>query len=125
MLSATILGSACHLSVRRCRCCRCSGTARHRFSRAAQDPRTAEVPAGAALPARSSRRQDVLDPRGIDETAPYFLDEKVPVEPDLAGEQIRPVDLLEGEVDEGEKGLDRSEERRVGKECRSRWSPYH
>src|SRR5256885_5008455 len=25
----------------------------------------------------------------------------------------------------GELGLDRSEERRVGKECRSRWSPYH
>ena len=23
------------------------------------------------------------------------------------------------------KGGDRSEERRVGKECRSRWSPYH
>ena len=23
------------------------------------------------------------------------------------------------------KNLDRSEERRVGKECRSRWSPYH
>src|SRR2546429_8576587 len=23
------------------------------------------------------------------------------------------------------KGADRSEERRVGKECRSRWSPYH
>ena len=23
------------------------------------------------------------------------------------------------------KGIDRSEERRVGKECRSRWSPYH
>ena len=23
------------------------------------------------------------------------------------------------------KGLGRSEERRVGKECRSRWSPYH
>src|SRR5256885_13254063 len=22
-------------------------------------------------------------------------------------------------------GIDRSEERRVGKECRSRWSPYH
>ena len=22
-------------------------------------------------------------------------------------------------------GFDRSEERRVGKECRSRWSPYH
>ena len=23
------------------------------------------------------------------------------------------------------KKLERSEERRVGKECRSRWSPYH
>src|SRR3712207_9536920 len=23
------------------------------------------------------------------------------------------------------RGADRSEERRVGKECRSRWSPYH
>ena len=23
------------------------------------------------------------------------------------------------------QGADRSEERRVGKECRSRWSPYH
>ena len=26
---------------------------------------------------------------------------------------------------EGQGGLTRSEERRVGKECRSRWSPYH
>ena len=24
-----------------------------------------------------------------------------------------------------ERNLSRSEERRVGKECRSRWSPYH
>ena len=40
-----------------------------------------------------------------------------------------------GTVKVGEKGqivipkearwMDRSEERRVGKECRSRWSPYH
>ena len=31
-------------------------------------------------------------------------------------------------ISEGERGFDaisRSEERRVGKECRSRWSPYH
>ena len=28
-------------------------------------------------------------------------------------------------VDEAERLQDRSEERRVGKECRSRWSPYH
>ena len=26
---------------------------------------------------------------------------------------------------ESEQSLNRSEERRVGKECRSRWSPYH
>src|SRR5256886_17057925 len=28
-------------------------------------------------------------------------------------------------ADEPTGNLDRSEERRVGKECRSRWSPYH
>src|SRR5256884_5072741 len=28
-------------------------------------------------------------------------------------------------VDVGERLEERSEERRVGKECRSRWSPYH
>ena len=27
--------------------------------------------------------------------------------------------------EETKAGLERSEERRVGKECRSRWSPYH
>src|SRR5256886_8510241 len=30
-----------------------------------------------------------------------------------------------GEVDAAAETLARSEERRVGKECRSRWSPYH
>src|SRR2546430_1628481 len=30
-----------------------------------------------------------------------------------------------GSVSGGPKELLRSEERRVGKECRSRWSPYH
>ena len=35
--------------------------------------------------------------------------------------------LNDNEVKERLKkyGLNRSEERRVGKECRSRWSPYH
>ena len=28
-------------------------------------------------------------------------------------------------VDHAMETMDRSEERRVGKECRSRWSPYH
>ena len=29
------------------------------------------------------------------------------------------------DISEGKPGVPRSEERRVGKECRSRWSPYH
>src|SRR5256885_17154879 len=32
---------------------------------------------------------------------------------------------LANDVSEREYQIDRSEERRVGKECRSRWSPYH
>ena len=33
--------------------------------------------------------------------------------------------LKTGEAAQGIARLERSEERRVGKECRSRWSPYH
>ena len=32
---------------------------------------------------------------------------------------------LEGIAAAQQKSVERSEERRVGKECRSRWSPYH
>ena len=41
---------------------------------------------------------------------------------DLGGEQLisYPTQLADGTI-----VLYRSEERRVGKECRSRWSPYH
>ena len=39
------------------------------------------------------------------------------------------IDTIKGQdilmKDFGKGGDDRSEERRVGKECRSRWSPYH
>ena len=34
------------------------------------------------------------------------------------------VDYIE-DYEPGEFAVGRSEERRVGKECRSRWSPYH
>ena len=37
----------------------------------------------------------------------------------------RLVDDDESNMREGLKSIKRSEERRVGKECRSRWSPYH
>ena len=43
---------------------------------------------------------------------------------DFTGKLLVPVLLLVlGKVAVG--GEERSEERRVGKECRSRWSPYH
>ena len=32
---------------------------------------------------------------------------------------------ISARTDEAGKTITRSEERRVGKECRSRWSPYH
>src|SRR5258708_23720314 len=35
-----------------------------------------------------------------------------------------PLDLY-GEIADHQRDDERSEERRVGKECRSRWSPYH
>src|SRR3990167_8850631 len=37
----------------------------------------------------------------------------------------RPAGVRWSHEGEGPYGLGRSEERRVGKECRSRWSPYH
>src|SRR3712207_5921819 len=42
--------------------------------------------------------------------------------PEAVGKQLLHYLLLGNKVDERDK---RSEERRVGKECRSRWSPYH
>ena len=47
------------------------------------------------------------------------------VSPDGYQKQIN-LDLLRlKEIAVLEKLINRSEERRVGKECRSRWSPYH
>ena len=48
---------------------------------------------------------------------------------ELFGESTALEFLLQGKVDEQTQTTSfkelRSEERRVGKECRSRWSPYH
>src|SRR3989449_11425443 len=43
---------------------------------------------------------------------------------DARGFTFRPGALLDMRMAAGH-GVTRSEERRVGKECRSRWSPYH
>src|SRR5687768_17912097 len=58
------------------------------------------------------------------------------VEPELARDLVEDAGLLRDRVQqrqaqvgarqlERQAGQPRSEERRVGKECRSRWSPYH
>ena len=51
---------------------------------------------------------------------------------DLKEYEIKKIEITDpftlGENDEEKEGIldiKRSEERRVGKECRSRWSPYH
>ena len=54
---------------------------------------------------------------GIDQTHPFLTDNSLPA---LAGfPKCDAIDSAVGMADT------RSEERRVGKECRSRWSPYH
>ena len=52
------------------------------------------------------------------------VDSLTPVTPDIVDKYDETVDDAAGESAEAE-ALCRSEERRVGKECRSRWSPYH
>ena len=53
--------------------------------------------------------------------APAF--KRVAVEMEVAGEEvIVDDDTVEHSTESSDS---RSEERRVGKECRSRWSPYH
>ena len=44
---------------------------------------------------------------------------------DLSQEDDREVEASEWDLSYISLDGDRSEERRVGKECRSRWSPYH
>jgi len=50
------------------------------------------------------------------------------IKPELQGVRVRVMSLDNIRSDQEpmlEKARERSEERRVGKECRSRWSPYH
>src|ERR1051326_7724161 len=43
---------------------------------------------------------------------------------EATNELLRTLVVFAGRVDQRRRQFDRSEERRVGKECRSRWSPY-
>ena len=63
--------------------------------------------------------------------APNTTDKPVPVSRPVRSADPAVVDAQraaaanQGELSRLEKQLARLEERRVGKECRSRWSPYH
>ena len=93
--------------------------------------RVASVPVGEALLGR------VVDPLGnpLDGRGPIEAEERRPLEfkaPGVIARQpvkeplqtgIKSIDSMTN-IGRGQREL-RSEERRVGKECRSRWSPYH
>src|SRR5258708_24109415 len=66
-----------------------------------------------------SRELAALDPsnRALQERIWAIEDEKAA--------QSAAYDMFRRAVDRDREELQRSEERRVGKECRSRWSPYH
>ena len=53
----------------------------------------------------------------------YFAERKIRKNNELPYQALK--ELLKGPNRMEKKGGFRSEERRVGKECRSRWSPYH
>ena len=57
---------------------------------------------------------------GVDKAVVNLTTEKMSV--DYAGDKVSPEAIEKAVAD---AGYERSEERRVGKECRSRWSPYH
>ena len=44
---------------------------------------------------------------------------------ELVRDILEDEDIAVYEAEDGSSAIERSEERRVGKECRSRWSPYH
>src|SRR2546422_5863127 len=51
--------------------------------------------------------------------------EPVQIGPGWRRQVRQPTHMVERLLPAGERFVQRSEERRVGKECRSRWSPYH
>ena len=70
---------------------------------------------GSYIPSTPQQRQEMLKAIGLSSFRELYGD--VPAEMYLDRPLNIPSGMSELEV--------RSEERRVGKECRSRWSPYH
>src|SRR5256885_13707839 len=66
-------------------------------------------------------RAGQVDPKGLKTKPPARYSEATLLGAmESAGKQVEDDELREAMQEKG-----RSEERRVGKECRSRWSPYH
>ena len=62
----------------------------------------------------------IIFPNSYDNTVPELVTERAMASIPFAG-RYRMVDFVLSSM----ANCGRSEERRVGKECRSRWSPYH
>src|SRR5256885_8568596 len=69
-------------------------------------------------PLRQQRDRDALSAALADGTIDALVSDHTPVDEDA---KVLPF----AEAEPGATGVERSEERSVGKECRSRWSPYH
>src|SRR2546421_1754005 len=77
--------------------------------------------AGGGLPAADVTQAIRLATGGLVPDVTLVLD--VPVE--LGRERQRTARKVQDRIERQDDAFHRSEERRVGKECRSRWSPYH
>ena len=76
-----------------------------------------------ALPIQTIAMEAVTLEQLID-TDQVVIDEQIDL--DLsAKEELTDQPSEDNILERGEIKINRSEERRVGKECRSRWSPYH
>ena len=59
----------------------------------------------------------------IQKQLPHISNNQIPLSIDLIIHQLVEAVAMDEKVEI--RGFGRSEERRVGKECRSRWAPYH
>src|SRR2546425_10584513 len=83
-------------------------------------PRSLAAKAGGARTAGAAARLARARELGVDLLPPFLKYRRAPVAPS-ASDNPRAGPALAARVQSSR----RSEERRVGKECRSRWSPYH
>ena len=75
------------------------------------------------LSCSKSKREKITDP--VRKEALRTRDEAIPVDSLLTKAAMEKIASPFERISIGKFIAERSEERRVGKECRSRWSPYH